>query len=234
MLVAAVIVAAGSGERLAAGVPKALVPLNGRPLFEWATDLFAGHPDVRQVVVAGPVTHLDEIRDVVGGRACVVAGGSSRPASVRAGLAAVDPGTDFVLVHDAARPLVPVAVLAAVIDALRGGAEAVVPAIAVADTIKRVDSDGRVLETVDRAEVRAIQTPQGFRFPELRQAYADAETTGLLSMVTDDAGLYEALGRAVHCVAGDPAGMKITTTYDLIVAEALARAGVSDAGSSAP
>jgi 2-C-methyl-D-erythritol 4-phosphate cytidylyltransferase len=144
----------------------------------------------------------------------IVVGGAERTDSVRAGLAAAG-DTAFFLVHDAARALTPPALIARVVDELRAGHPAVVPALPVVDTVKTVDSGGKVTGTPDRGALRAIQTPQGFAAGALHAAYADAGSA------TDDAGLVERLGVEVRTVAGDPLAFKITTPLDLRLAESL-------------
>lgn len=242
MTAAVVIVAAGSGERLGAGMPKALVPLLGRPMLDWAVSAFDEHPDIDGLVVVAPAadentagtaaaradTGVDTaggamagLADRLGGRAVVVAGGASRQESVRRGLAAVAENTEFVLIHDAARPMVPAQVISSVVAALRQGASAVIPVLPVTDTIKRVDGSGVVTGTLDRHELRAVQTPQGFQRSALVRAH-QAALDGGLSGVTDDAGVMEAAGYAVQTVPGSPAAFKITTPHDLALAELLA------------
>lgn len=213
--------AAGSGQRLGAGLPKALVPLHGRPLLSWALAAFADHPDVGPVVVVAPAAELSTVRSCVDGRALVVAGGATRQASVDAGLSALPADVTLVLVHDAARPLVHPPVISAVVTALRSGDQAVIPVLPVTDTIKRVDASGRVVATVDRAELRAVQTPQGFVRSVLLAAHRAAEQRSLTD-VTDDAGLVEALGVPVRTVAGSELCFKVTTPYDLRLAHAMA------------
>lgn len=151
-------------------------------------------------------------------RARVVVGGAERTDSVRAGLAAAG-SADFVLVHDAARPLTPGSMIERVVSALRAGASAVIPVLPVADTIKRVGADGAVEATVDRSDLRAVQTPQGFTAAALRAAYDAAPG----ALATDDAGLVERAGGTVVTVPGDPLALKITTAFDLRVAEVLAQ-----------
>lgn len=224
MSVAVVVVAAGSGERLGAGLPKALVGLAGSTILDWSLRPFTGHADVGTIVVVAPEAACEELARVVP-TAIVVAGGDTRQESVRCGLAALGADVEFVLVHDAARPLVPVTVVSAVIDALRSGADAVIPVLEVADTIKRVDEHCQVLDTVDRSRLRRVQTPQGFRLSVLRDAHAIAlrnPPSASTLQVTDDAGLVEAIGRPVLAVRGDEAAFKITTPYDLRLAELLA------------
>ncbi|MDQ1738664.1 MAG: 2-C-methyl-D-erythritol 4-phosphate cytidylyltransferase [Pseudonocardiales bacterium] len=219
------IVAAGSGERLGAGVPKALVPLHGRPLLDWALDAFTNHPDIDAVVVVAPADAVPAVRAQVADRGAdrvsVVAGGASRQRSVDLGLAAVEPDVELVLVHDAARPLVQAPVISAVVARLRQGDQAVIPVLPVTDTVKRVDSAGRVVATVDRTELRAVQTPQGFCRAVLLAAHRAAEQR-CLTEVTDDAGLLEALGVAVQTVPGAESCFKITTPYDLWLAHRVA------------
>jgi 2-C-methyl-D-erythritol 4-phosphate cytidylyltransferase len=140
--------------------------------------------------------------------AAAVAGGATRTDSVRAGLAAVPEGAEIVVVHDAARPLAPVTLFAAVIDAVRAGADGAVPALPVPDTVKRV-AEGRVVTTLDREGLVAVQTPQAFRADVLRAALAGG------AQGTDDAALVEAAGGKVVVVPGDPLNLKITTPYDL-------------------
>jgi 2-C-methyl-D-erythritol 4-phosphate cytidylyltransferase len=137
---------------------------------------------------------------------------------VRAGLAALPPEVDLVLVHDAARALVPVEVVEAVVAALRGGARAVVPVLPVADTVKQVDEADRVVRTVPREHLRAAQTPQGFVRSVLQAAHE-----GAAGAMTDDAGLVEAAGVVVETVPGSPLAFKVTTPFDLRVAEAVLR-----------
>ena len=216
------IVAAGSGQRLAAGMPKALVALHGRPLLAWALDAFAGHPDIDSVVVVAPPDAVATVEDCVGGRAAVVAGGPNRQASVELGLAALGTEVGLVLVHDAARPLLPASVISAVVAALRAGEQAVIPVLPVADTIKRVDGTGQVTATLDRTELRAVQTPQGFAKAALVAAHRTARERSLTDL-TDDAGLLEALGVPVRTVPGAELCFKITTPYDLRLAHSAAR-----------
>jgi 2-C-methyl-D-erythritol 4-phosphate cytidylyltransferase len=153
-----------------------------------------------------------------GAEALVVPGGDDRTESVRLALAAAlgeSPDISIVLVHDAARAFTPPELVRAVTAAVAAGAPAVVPVLPVADTVKRVDAREIVTETVDRADLRAVQTPQGFALDVLRRAYDAADSH------TDDAGLVERIGIPVSTVPGHPAAMKITTPFDLAVAEAV-------------
>ncbi len=216
MTVGVLVPAAGRGERLGPGAPKALRELAGEPLLVHAVRGLRRAPSVGSIVVAAPAPDVDAVVallapfDVV-----VVAGGADRRESVALALAALPDDVDLVLVHDAARALTPVAVVEAVIDALRSGAEAVVPVMPVADTVKQVEGDV-VVRTVDRAVLRAVQTPQGFARDVLARAHREAVTAA-----TDDAGLVEALGLPVVTVPGDEDSFKVTRPLDLVLAEAL-------------
>jgi 2-C-methyl-D-erythritol 4-phosphate cytidylyltransferase/2-C-methyl-D-erythritol 2,4-cyclodiphosphate synthase len=219
--VAVIVVAAGSGQRLGAGRPKAFVGLDAHTVLRHALlGVFAAPP--AQVVVVAPADRvgdaLTEARTVAGDRrdlVSVVAGGATRQESVAAGLEAVWPDIDWVLVHDAARALTPPAVFARVIAALESGKDAVLPVLPVVDTVKRVAGDV-VSEAVDRSDLAAAQTPQGFRRAVLDAAYAAAAADH-----TDDAALVQSAGTAVWTVPGDERGFKITTPADLDRARAL-------------
>jgi 2-C-methyl-D-erythritol 4-phosphate cytidylyltransferase len=212
----AVVPAAGSGERLAAGVPKAFYQLDGRTLVERAIEGLLKSGVVDRVVVAVPADRTDRAKLILGRDATVVAGGANRGESVSRALAAVG-APEFVLVHDAARALTPPDLVVRVVDALRAGHPAVVPALPVADTIKAVDANGAVLGTPERAGLRAVQTPQGFTTELLLRAYQQAGTADF----TDDASLVERIGGQVQVVDGDPLAFKITTRLDLMLAQAI-------------
>lgn len=220
LTVAAILVAAGAGQRLGADQPKAFVQVAGRTLLEHATAVFAEHSGVRDLVVCAPASLVRSAAQLAAG-AVVVPGGDSRQASVACGLAVVADDVDTVLVHDVARAFVPAEVISRVIDALAAGATAVVPTVAVADTIRRCELDTGVLgPTLHRAGLVAVQTPQGFRRDVLAAAHAAAVARGLRA--TDDAALVEALGEAVTAVAGAPEAFKITQPLDLLLAERMA------------
>ena len=215
--VGVVVVAAGSGTRLGAGLPKAFVPLRGRPLLGYAVDTVCTMPGLGSLVVVAPAGCADPSGPPWAGidlppDAVVVAGGASRTDSVAAGLAAVG-DVDVVLVHDAARCLTPLAVFERVVEAVRGGAAGAVPGIPLVDTVKTVDGHGVITGTPDRASLRAVQTPQGFAREVLVAAYSG----GLEA--TDDAALVELGGHHVVVVEGDPLAFKVTTPDDLEHAE---------------
>jgi 2-C-methyl-D-erythritol 4-phosphate cytidylyltransferase len=215
MTVAAIVAAAGRGQRLGGHMPKALVDVAGTPLVVHAVSrLRSAGCDL--VIVAAPPDAVNEFAAVLPD-AVVIGGGTTRQASVAAALRVLPADVDVVLVHDAARGLAPATVAQTVVAAVRAGADAVVPVLLVADTVKEVDADGRVRRTLDRATLRAVQTPQGFRREVLDRAHAAA--TGDDSL--DDAALVEALGLTVTTVPGDAAALKVTTRADLVIATAL-------------
>jgi 2-C-methyl-D-erythritol 4-phosphate cytidylyltransferase len=176
-----------------------------------------GCADVAHVVIVAPGSHQDAARDLAGDdpRIDVICGGADRSASVLAGLAALRPDDGIVLVHDAARCLAPSTLFTRVIESVRAGHAAVVPGLALTDTVKVVDADGLVLSTPERESLRGIQTPQGF----LREVLEHAHASG--ASATDDAGLVERIGRHVRVVEGDPRALKITSAADLAAATAL-------------
>lgn len=203
-----VIVAAGMGTRLGAGVPKALVDIGGDALIVHALRSVREVGRVSEVVVVVPGGHRGEFEPLCEG-AVLVDGGAERTDSVAAGLAALSDRTEVVLVHDAARAFAPPALFDAVIDAVLAGADAVVPGLPVVDTVKQVDAGGVVVGTPDRSSLRAVQTPQGFR----RSALVRAHSRG--GQATDDAALVESDGGHVVVVDGDPRALKVTVPADL-------------------
>lgn len=215
--VAVLVPAAGQGVRLGGPIPKALRDLAGEPLLVHCCRHLAASPSVGLIVIAAPADSLDAVRELVP-EATVVAGGSTRQESVAAALAAVPAGFEIILVHDAARALTPSTLVEAVAEAVRQGHDAVIPGLPVVDTIKEVSAEDQVVATVDRSRLRAVQTPQGFRRAVLIDAHAAA-----VDAHTDDAGLVERLGLKVHTVPGHPHAMKITTPWDLVLAEAILR-----------
>jgi 2-C-methyl-D-erythritol 4-phosphate cytidylyltransferase len=229
--VAAVIPAAGRGVRLGPGAPKALRALNGTPMLIHAVRALAASRHVSLVIVVAPPDGAAEVKSLLDAHALpggtdflVVPGGESRQESVRLGLDALPPRYGVVLVHDAARPLVPVETVDAVVEAVRDGAPAVVPALPLADTVKEVapaagpEAPEPVVATPERSRLRAVQTPQGFDRATLAAAY-DALPTG--AELTDDAAVVRAAGVAVATVAGDERAAKVTVPHDLALAELL-------------
>jgi 2-C-methyl-D-erythritol 4-phosphate cytidylyltransferase len=219
---AAIIPAAGLGLRLGGEAPKAFREVGGESLLVHAVRGLkaATAADLACFVIAVPAGTEDLVLQQLepyceGVRLQVVAGGSERTDSVGAALELVPlDGIDCVLVHDAARSFVPPEVIDRVVAAVRSGAGAVVPVIPVTDTIKRVDRDGRVVDTPDRSALVAVQTPQGFEPSLLRRAHA-----GDVAGATDDAMLCERLGVAVQTVEGSEDAFKVTRPRDLLLAE---------------
>lgn len=222
MSVVALLLAAGRGRRLGGDVPKAFVPLAGRPLLLHALDALLAAPEIDVVIPvlgAGELVRWPNLQDGATHPRVrpPVAGGAERQDSVRAGLAALPEGTEIVAVHDAARALVrPEAVSRVVREARRTGAA--ILAAPVRDTIKRVAGD-RIEQTPPRSACWAAQTPQVFRVEILREALAKAEAEAYLG--TDDAELVERLGVTVHVVEGDSSNLKLTHPEDLALAEYL-------------
>ncbi|GAA4971892.1 2-C-methyl-D-erythritol 4-phosphate cytidylyltransferase [Yinghuangia aomiensis] len=219
--------AAGLGLRLGGGLPKALRELGDVPMLVHALRSLLAAPGVGAAVVAAPPDGVADVRGLLARElgadapVTVVAGGATRQESVSLALAALDGDCPVVLVHDAARPFVPVGVVEAVVAAVESGAPAVVPALPVVDTVKEVaaeDGAERVVRTVDRASLRAVQTPQGFRRDVLAAAHAAAAPGG---DTTDDAGMVERMGVAVTVVPGSEEAFKVTRPFDLLLAEAL-------------
>lgn len=244
MIVAAVLVAAGSGSRLGADVPKAFVEVSDCTLLEHAASRFMSHRAVRDVVVVVPADRtqqaeelladmvesfrgVDELMAVLGRTPSdpnrpplVVAGGSTRQESVGCGLAALADDVEAVLVHDVARAFAPRTLITRVTQALSDGADAVVPTLPVTDTVRTVTASG-LGPTVDRAGLASVQTPQGFRRSVLVAAHEAGRASGRAE-ATDDASLVEALGVKVVAVPGAPEAFKVTVPLDLRLAEAVA------------
>lgn len=220
----AILVAAGRGERMGATRPKAFLSLAGQTLLERSARALGAAPSITAVVAVVPASDVDEARDLCEALAkpcVVVAGGERRQDSVRAGLAALPSGFEgVVLVHDAARPLVSIALVEAVVQAAREHGAAI-PVVPLADTIKQV-GDGRIAGTVDRDRLAAAQTPQGFRLELLARAYERAFADGVV--VTDESMALERLGLPVACVPGSSRNRKLTTPDDLAWAERVLRA----------
>lgn len=234
---AVIVVAAGSGTRLGYGMPKALVPVAGRPILDIALESVADALPTARIIVTVPAgdTELSAVAAAHGARA--VTGGATRAQSVACGLAALDSSARFVLVHDAARLLVPGRVTASVAAALESGERAVIPVLPVNDTVRGVDAQGHSTGTVDRSGLRAVQTPQGFEARllvdvNLRAGLLERDQHGALAAldraedpegITDDASLIERFAPEVPVtfVAGDEESFKVTRPFDLITARAV-------------
>jgi 2-C-methyl-D-erythritol 4-phosphate cytidylyltransferase len=224
----ALIVAAGSGERLGADKPKALVELAGRPMFQWSLLALRQTAGIEQIVIATPGGYEDggldfgtaALSGLSAATVHAVEGGATRSESVQRALAAADPA-ELVLVHDAARPLLTPQIAEAVIAALRAdpSADAAIAAMPVTDTVKRVGAEGGVQETLERSELWAVQTPQVFRRAALQRALEVSADE--IARATDDAGLIERDGGRVIVVRASDENLKVTTPLDLRVAELL-------------
>ncbi len=225
----ALIVAAGLGERLGGSRPKALVELAGRPLWKWSLSTLREAAGIGRIVIAMPPAYEIDgaTREVSIGlpsslNAITVKGGATRSESVRLALAAAGDGqdSDLVLVHDAARPLLTVELIEATLTAVEGkGVDAAIAATPVTDTIKQADGDGMVTQTLDRAGLWAVQTPQVFRRSALERALDVPR--GVLAQATDDASLVERAGGRVVVVPAPKDNLKVTTALDLDLAELL-------------
>lgn len=221
----AVVVAAGSGERLGAEHPKAFVAFGDDPLIASSVAALDDHPAIDGIVLVVPAGWEERATfmadDIGAGKAAIaVPGGATRSDSVAAGVAEVPADTAIILVHDAARPLVPADLIDRVLGGFADGADGVIPVLPIDDTVKRVDAAGRVVETLDRSELRAVQTPQAFLADVFRRAVAAEDRAS----GTDCASLVERAGGTIATVAGDPRTLKITTRADLERAEELRRA----------
>lgn len=250
---AAIVPAAGRGERLGVGIAKALHTVGAQSLLELTVRGLASVREIDLIVVAAPPDHVDDVLRSLAFLAdagvasddapdafvdadgrfvslddlperptpglIVVAGGATRQASIAEALGVLPDDIEFVLVHDAARALMPTATTERVLASLAAGANAVIPVLPVADTMKVVE-DGAVMHTVDRSTLRIVQTPQGFTRAALERAHQVAQEQGV-GDAGDDAGLCEAAGIPVRVVDGDALGFKITRPLDLVLAEAI-------------
>ena len=223
--VGVVIVAAGAGVRAGPGEPKQFRPILGVPMLLRALRPFTSHPEVLHVVVTLPPAYVERppewLGKLGGERLSLVAGGAQRADSVRAGLAALPPDATVILVHDAARPFVSRGTIDVVIGRARAGVGAVA-AVPLNDTVKEVVEDHRITKTVARDRLWRAQTPQGFPRDMLEAAYAK-RASGETAVPTDDAEVCERAGFVVEVVTDSPYNVKITTTDDFRLAEALAR-----------
>jgi 2-C-methyl-D-erythritol 4-phosphate cytidylyltransferase len=237
LLVHLLIAAAGSGRRMGADRNKLLLPLAGRPVLAWTLEAALACPVIRWIGVVGQPQDGEAIAAIVAAaspdRPVVwILGGETRQDSVCRGLAALPDDAEAVLIHDGARCLVTPDLLErcclALAEAIAAGA-GLVAAVPVTDTIKEVDGSGTITATPDRSRLWAAQTPQGFAVEQLRQAHATAAAEGWSA--TDDAALFERLGLPVRVLEASPANIKLTTAFDLTIAEAvLARRDGRSAG----
>jgi 2-C-methyl-D-erythritol 4-phosphate cytidylyltransferase len=223
-LATAVVAAGGAGDRLGAGVPKALVPLGNRPMIAWCLAALEASEGVGSVVIAAPSGHEDEVERVAGEALSrlsftVVTGGESRSESVSNAIAAIE-GPDELVIHDAARPLAAPQLFDRCVERLaHWGCDGVVAAARSVDTIKEADAGGRVIGTLPRGTLWAVQTPQVFKPGPLRKALAEGD----LTRATDDAQLVEAVGGDIRVVEAPRQNLKVTNEQDLRIAELLLR-----------
>ena len=204
---AAIIAGAGSGHRLGADLPKALVKLLDKTLVEHAVAALA--PVAELIIVTAPAGFEDKFKELLGDQITVITGGVLRSDSIRIALEKIPSNYEFVLVHDAARAIASTDLAKNILSELVKGEQAVIPALDVVDTIKEVDAGGYVRSTPDRSKLRAVQTPQGFVKSVLAHAHSSAEDA------TDDAALVEAIGIKVMVIAGEERALKITNKSDL-------------------
>jgi 2-C-methyl-D-erythritol 4-phosphate cytidylyltransferase len=218
----AVVAAGGTGERLGAGIPKALVQLAGQPMISWCLAALVASERVSQVVVAAPAGHEGDVeaiaRDALGGLPLAIAtGGENRSQSVANAIAAVDTDEPIVI-HDAARPLAPPELFDRSVERLeQWRCAGVVAAARAVDTIKEADAGGRVIATLERASLWVVQTPQAFQAAPLRKALAEGD----LARAPDDAALVEAIGGDIRVVEAPRQNLKVTTEQDLAIAALL-------------
>lgn len=205
---AAIIAAAGAGNRLGANLPKALVQLVDKTLIQHAATALS--PVAQLIIVTAPIGFEDEFKKILGEGVTVITGGILRSDSIRIALSHIPEEYEFVLVHDGARALASTSLAQAILEELKKGEQAVIPVLDLIDTIKEVDNKGYVRNTLDRSTLRAVQTPQGFIRSTLVRAHQASEDS------TDDAALVEAIGVAVKVIPGQERALKITTKADLI------------------
>lgn len=205
---AAIIAAAGAGNRLGANLPKALVQLVDKTLIQHAATALS--PVAQLIIVTAPIGFEDEFKKILGEGVTVITGGILRSDSIRIALSHIPEEYEFVLVHDGARALASTGLAQAILEELKKGEQAVIPVLDLIDTIKEVDNKGYVKNTPDRSTLRAVQTPQGFIRSTLVRAHQASEDA------TDDAALVEAIGVAVKVIPGQERALKITTKADLI------------------
>lgn len=207
---AAIIAAAGAGNRLAANLPKALVKLVDKTLVEHAVAALSPVADL--IIITAPAGYEDQFSNLLGDQVKVITGGVLRSDSIRIALSNIPEKYEYVLVHDGARALATTDLAQSVVAQLVKGEQAVIPALDVIDTIKEIDSNNYVRNTLNRSSLRAVQTPQGFSRSVLARAHQASEDA------TDDAALVEALGIAVKVIPGEFRALKITTKSDLVTA----------------
>ncbi len=215
------IAAAGSGTRMGAGCNKLLLPLAGRPVLAWTLDAALDANQIKWIGIIGQPRDKNSIMNLVEGASKPIQwinGGCTRQESVQFGLSALPSEAKHVLIHDGARCLVEPAFLNQCAQVVVNG-NAIIAATPLTDTVKRVDGEGVIVGTPERSELWAAQTPQGFSVSELSQGHLQALENGW--SVTDDASLFERLGWPVQILESSPSNIKVTTRFDLVIAEAV-------------
>ncbi|MCL2572513.1 MAG: 2-C-methyl-D-erythritol 4-phosphate cytidylyltransferase [Defluviitaleaceae bacterium] len=220
MSVAVIIAASGSGLRLGGDIPKQFQMLGTKPILAHTISAFK-QTYVNEIIIAAPEDYVQYTQEIAPG-CTVVAGGENRATSVLKALKQLPATTEIVLIHDGVRPFVTPEVIKAVTKKAKTH-KAAIAGIPLTDTIKEVDKAGRVTATPNRELIWRIQTPQGFEYPLIMEAYAQGESDGVLPYVTDDSTLVERLGTPVHMVNGHPSNIKITTQEDLLLGSLLSK-----------
>ena len=217
----AIITAAGTGTRFGGEAPKQfLLMKNGASVLENAVTAFEKTPCVNEIILTAPANYLSHVQKIARRFAKVthvIVGSATRAQSIREAMHAINPATKTILIHDGVRPLVSVRLITDIVKAARQYGAAI-PGLPCADTLKKVDVQGKITATIDRAGLWQVQTPQGFSHALICAAYASAST---LSNYTDDAALVEANGGTIHIIPGEKRNLKITTPEDLALANAL-------------
>ncbi len=215
------IAAAGSGSRMGASCNKLLLQLAGRPVLAWTLDAVSAADSIEWVGIVGQPFDKSSVTKLTADFPKPVKwinGGNTRQESVQLGLASLPPNAKHILIHDGARCLVEPMLINRCAEVVASG-NAVIAATPLIDTVKRVDNKGFIIDTPERSQLWAAQTPQGFIVSELKEGHAQALKNGWA--VTDDASLYERLGWPVRVLESAPSNIKVTTPFDLIVAEAI-------------
>jgi 2-C-methyl-D-erythritol 4-phosphate cytidylyltransferase len=214
-----VIAAAGQGKRMGGPVKKQFIELAGKPVLLHTLDLFVGLEYVKEIVVVTAEEDIERTRKLLAAypQALVIPGGAERQDSVYLGITALS-SSDYVMIHDGARPFLSCSTLEKLVDAVRVKRAAIL-AVPVKDTIKRTDETGVVMDTPPRKSLWAVQTPQAFALSDILAAHEQARKDGFLG--TDDASLVERIGRAVHVVEGEYTNIKLTTPEDIVFGEAI-------------
>jgi 2-C-methyl-D-erythritol 4-phosphate cytidylyltransferase len=221
----AIILAGGSGERFQGPMPKQFLKIAGRSLLQICLEQFQGHPGIDGIVLVCPAAQLALVAEMVAAARIskvqkILPGGNTRQESSSIGVSAVPPGIENILIHDAARALVPAGVITRVLEAL-AHSRAVMPVLGVSDTTIRIDEAGAVAAVLDRSILRLVQTPQGFRLEIIRRAHELARAEGFTNAGDDCSLVLRYMLAPVVTVPGDPNNIKITYPSDLIVAEAM-------------